>query len=521
MAKIKNPLIVVRTTIGGGTSKYSRPTDWLTIPTMTGASDEIYILNGVGLNDLNKIYFRISGTGTIDWGDGNTESFTGATKQTFEHSYNYNNISDSSYTEHNKTKQVLIHITGIRGMISYFSTGNITYQFTNADGVSSNYDNTISTNIYEMNINVESCEVYCCSYSGQRHEKLEIFDLKGTITNTNMNYMFSNCYSLQSIPQLDTSKVTSMSSMFSNCHSLQSIPQLDTSSVTNMSSMFSSCYSLQSIPQLDTSKVTSMSSMFSNCHSLQSIPQLDTSSVTNMSSMFASCYSLQSIPQLDTSKVTNTSSMFSNCYALQSVPQLDTSKVTSMNSMFSSCYSLQSIPQLDTSSVTNMSYMFQNCYSLTNPKTYKAGASSQTSINLSNLMNNKFMTKQQLIDLFNSVCPNTVSGNTRTLQLGSTLQGYLADCYVKDSGEAYTAILPTSDTTPDSSKTYYTYNEITGEYTQFTSSAFATGTSYYELKTATWNKFVIGESTDTGAKLALSWFTGTDTANGEKGWTVS
>ena len=497
MAKIKNPLIVVRTTIGGGTSKYSRPTDWLTIPTMTGASDEIYILNGVGLNDLNKIYFRISGTGTIDWGDGNTESFTGATKQTFEHSYNYNNISDSSYTEHNKTKQVLIHITGIRGMISYFSTGNITYQFTNADGVSSNYDNTISTNIYEMNINVESCEVYCCSYSGQRHEKLEIFDLKGTITNTNMNYMFSNCYSLQSIPQLDTSKVTSMSSMFSNCHSLQSIPQLDTSSVTNMSSMFASCYSLQSIPQLDTSKVTNTSSMFSNC------------------------YSLQSVPQLDTSKVTNTSSMFSNCYSLQSVPQLDTSKVTSMNSMFSSCYSLQSIPQLDTSSVTNMSYMFQNCYSLTNPKTYKAGASSQTSINLSNLMNNKFMTKQQLIDLFNSVCPNTVSGNTRTLQLGSTLQGYLADCYVKDSGEAYTAILPTSDTTPDSSKTYYTYNEITGEYTQFTSSAFATGTSYYELKTATWNKFVIGESTDTGAKLALSWFTGTDTANGEKGWTVS
>jgi surface protein len=59
-----------------------------------------------------------------------------------------------------------------------------------------------------------------------------------------------------------------MSKMFYNCYSLVSIPQLDTASVTDMSSMFSGCYSLVSIPQLDTASVTNMSSMFNNCNSL-------------------------------------------------------------------------------------------------------------------------------------------------------------------------------------------------------------------------------------------------------------
>ena len=80
--------------------------------------------------------------------------------------------------------------------------------------------------------------------------------------------MFYYCYSLVSIPQLDTSNVTDMSSMFYYCYSLVSIPQLDTSNVTDMSSMFYYCYSLVSIPQLDTSNVTDMSSMFYYCHSL-------------------------------------------------------------------------------------------------------------------------------------------------------------------------------------------------------------------------------------------------------------
>ena len=80
--------------------------------------------------------------------------------------------------------------------------------------------------------------------------------------------MFYHCYSLVSIPQLNTAKVTNMGNMFYYCYSLVSIPQLDTSSVTSMSGMFYYCYSLVSIPQLNTAKVTSMSNMFGYCYSL-------------------------------------------------------------------------------------------------------------------------------------------------------------------------------------------------------------------------------------------------------------
>lgn len=138
------------------------------------------------------------------------------------------------------------------------------------------------------------------------------------------------------------------------------------------------------------------------------------------------------------------------------------------------------------------------------------------------LANSSFSThnnsKQALIDLFNSIAINPTTETTtytRTLKLGSTLQGYLKDVYVKDSGELYTIILPTSDTEVDNTKIYYTRDDITGEYTQFTDTTFDADTYYYELKTATWNRYDICESTDDGAVLALTW------VNETKGWTIT
>lgn len=181
----------------------------------------------------------------------------------------------------------------------------------------------------------------------------------------NMSYMFHKCYSLVNIPQLDTSNVTNMSNMFEYCYSLVSISQLDTNNVKNMSNMFNQCYSIVSIPPLNTSSVTSMNSLFNSCNSLVSIPQLDTTNVSNMNHMFYYCHSLVYIPELNTQKVTDMSFMFQDCYSLTSIPQLDTQNVTNMSGMFNACSSLVSIPQLDTAKVTNMSNIFVSCYSLT------------------------------------------------------------------------------------------------------------------------------------------------------------
>lgn len=122
-------------------------------------------------------------------------------------------------------------------------------------------------------------------------------------TGENCDNMFSNCTSLITIPQLDTSKVTDMVGMFASCTSLTSIPQLDTSNVTRMDNMFFGCTSLPSIPQLDTHNVTSMSFMFYGCSSLTSIPQLDTRRIIDMTRMFDRCTSLTTLGGLTNLKV--------------------------------------------------------------------------------------------------------------------------------------------------------------------------------------------------------------------------
>ena len=110
------------------------------------------------------------------------------------------------------------------------------------------------------------------------------------IAGTGMKLAYS---SFSKVPEwVDFDGVTNMISMFSDCYNLTTIPQIDTSSVTIMESMFTNCFQLTTIPQIDTSSVTIMQGMFYSCSNLTTIPQIDTSSVTNMSYMFYSCSSL-------------------------------------------------------------------------------------------------------------------------------------------------------------------------------------------------------------------------------------
>ena len=156
-----------------------------------------------------------------------------------------------------------------------------------------------------------------------------------------------------------------VSAMFKDCTNLQTIPLLDTSKVTNMDSMFSDCINLTEIPLLNTNNVTDMSAMFYNCTNLTTIPQLDTSSVKSMLHMFNGCTNLITIPLLNTSKVTNMQFMFSGCTSLTEIPLLNTGKVTKMQSMFIGCTSLSD------ESLNNILAMCANATSYTSTKTLK------------------------------------------------------------------------------------------------------------------------------------------------------
>ena len=156
-----------------------------------------------------------------------------------------------------------------------------------------------------------------------------------------------------------------VSAMFKDCTNLQTIPLLDTSKVTNMDSMFSDCINLTEIPLLNTNNVTDMSAMFYNCTNLTTIPQLDTSSVKSMIHMFNGCTNLTTIPLLNTSSVTKMQFMFSGCTSLTEIPLLNTGKVTKMQSMFIGCTSLSD------ESLNNILAMCANATSYTSTKTLK------------------------------------------------------------------------------------------------------------------------------------------------------
>lgn len=123
----------------------------------------------------------------------------------------------------------------------------------------------------------------------------------------------------------------------------------NTTALGSTSSLFFNCYSLKSIPLLNTSNSTSFYNMFSNCYSLKSIPQLDTSMGTNFQGMFSTCSSLETIPQLDTSKGTNFINTFNNCYLLQTIPEMNLLSAVSLSSIFTGARNLEFIKILNIS----------------------------------------------------------------------------------------------------------------------------------------------------------------------------
>ena len=276
---------------GGGSSQWQRPSDWLTLPTLTSADNKFVGLHAV-YEDANFVALTAAGNYTVDWGDGVIENYTA--NVVAKHEYDYSTYDTAGATLCSRGyKQAIITVTPQSGQ-----------QFTliNINKLHSTLTNIfVSSGFLEVSIAGSDVTGVCIGNSSVGdfgsnivHALLESASVICPSL-AKCTCIFQNCYSLRHIPQLDTSAVTDMSYMFYSCYSLQTIPQLDTSAVTDMSYMFYSCCSLQTIPQLDTSAVTTMSYMFYSCCSLQTIPQLDTSAVTDMSSMFGGCDALSSM----------------------------------------------------------------------------------------------------------------------------------------------------------------------------------------------------------------------------------
>ena len=128
--------------------------------------------------------------------------------------------------------------------------------------------------------------------------------------------------------------ITDMSFMFYNCKSLISLPDIsrwDTSNVIYMKYMFYSCSSLKFISDISrwkTGKVEYMCNMFDKCESIKCLPDIsnwDMSNVNNLSYFFNKCKSLQYVPDIskwNTKNLQFASRLFYDCPSLRIYPNI-------------------------------------------------------------------------------------------------------------------------------------------------------------------------------------------------------
>ena len=149
-------------------------------------------------------------------------------------------------------------------------------------------------------------------------------------------------------------ELTSTTNWFRDCKALTTITGIEylhTDNVTNMDYMFYNCSSLESldVSHFKTDNVTNMFSLFYNCSRLSKIDVggFNTSKVTHMGNLFYGCSNIESIDvsHFDTSASTSTSYMFAGCSKLTDIDisSFNTANVTDFRRMFYNCTSLASI----------------------------------------------------------------------------------------------------------------------------------------------------------------------------------
>ena len=343
--------LYIKANARASTKEWQRPTDWLPMPTNITSADQIFVgLHAVIENSDNYCSFSFTtsaGQYRVDWGDGTVTLHNSNTIA--QKNYDYASISNSTICSRGY-KQVIIKVTPVSGNLLGC---NFQQRFVTTPVQNQAY----SSGFLDCILSMPNATSITFGGTTIRHSYVERFDVKTIGNVTNIQVMFYNCHSLQSVPLFNTQNVTSMNSMFFYCHSLQSVPLFNTANVTNMQNMFYNCTSLQSVPLFNTANVTNISSMFYNCTSLQSVPLFNTSNVTNISSMFIYCSSLQSVPLFNTSNVTNMAYMFQNCVSLNFIPAFITTSITSDFTTFAnSCNSLNRILMSFNRTVT-----LQNC----------------------------------------------------------------------------------------------------------------------------------------------------------------
>lgn len=231
---------------------WTRPTEWLAIPSYTVNEEVIYLLNAVWDSAVNPCAFQINGTGagyTVDWGDGTVTNYAFGAQA--ERNYVYSSLSGTPFRGY---RQALIKITPQAGAV--INSVRLSNRCTG-------FGYTYHTGLLEIICNIETqnqVSPFTASSLVQHSNVENVFYKKHT--STNLEYLFSGFSSLQKVNAFPTSHCTSMTYMFSYCISLIEVPNFDFSNITNALGAFMGCIVLSEVKSSDFKKVTNAHQMF-------------------------------------------------------------------------------------------------------------------------------------------------------------------------------------------------------------------------------------------------------------------
>ena len=218
-------------------------------------------------------------------------------------------------------------------------------------------------NLISIQIGVDNSGILNTGFSGAQDlsrlcsefTKLKEFKIQdnSTASPTNMSFMFSLCYNLESVDlnNINTSNVTSMDSMFAIDGKLKTVKGLEnanTSNVISMNSMFTNCSEMTNSSYLfltkwNNSKCEDMRSMFLNNNKLTSMVNIKMPNVKKASSMYMGSNITSITGNLLGQKIQSASFIFANCTSLTTFP-------TDYRTIFG-----------NNSYLEDVSYAFSNC----------------------------------------------------------------------------------------------------------------------------------------------------------------
>ena len=198
-----------RVTVNGSRGvAWERPADWLPVP-VPSASDQRFVgLAAVFNNGANFITVRSGVAFKVDWGDGagwvNYAANTTAEKNLAWSDYSSGTLTSRGY------RQALVTVEA--------QSGNLTSL--DLQQRHSSVPRAVATAWLDVAVSLPSGTL---TFGGGNvyQSNVERVTIVG-VANTSFAAMFASCYSLQSVPLLNTTNGTNFAAMFQNCSSLQS-----------------------------------------------------------------------------------------------------------------------------------------------------------------------------------------------------------------------------------------------------------------------------------------------------------